>query len=105
MVFDKDFFDLGRVKKGEKRTLQFRFSNKGDEALEIDFISACDCTTLDYPVLPVKPGSHGVIDAIFDSTNESGEKVVDITIVLKHTNPRNGYPVVEEVKYKTFVYE
>ncbi len=99
MLFDKSHFDLGVVKKGEKRELEYHFTNTGTEDLEIDIISACECTTLDYDTAPYAPGAKGVITAVFDSSEKTEDETITITIVLKNTHPGNDYPIVEELTY------
>jgi hypothetical protein len=72
----------------------------------IEHVSACDCTTLDYPRHPIKPGQKDKIQAIFNPKEEElGEKIVDITIILENTDPKTGYPWIEEIKYKAVIIE
>ncbi len=98
--FDKKLVDFGKIKKGEKREHSFTFTNKGDETVEIELCSACECTTLEWTRLPIAPGKTGKIDAIFDSKDKDASETIDITIILKNTDPIMHYPVVEEVKFK-----
>ena len=105
MTFDKSNVDLGEVKKGEKRTLEYQFTNTGTGPIQIEHVSACDCTTLDYPVHEIKPGEGGTITAVFDSSEEKDLKKVDITIILVNTDPRTGYPWVEELFYQARIIE
>jgi len=100
MTFEKKFIDLGEVKKGEKRQTVFKFKNTGNAPLEIDLISACDCTTTDYPRLPVMPGESGEIDVIFDSSEKDESETIDIDIFLKSTDPESGAPIIEMLQYK-----
>jgi len=100
MTFDKTFHEFGKIKKGEKREVTFNFTNTGNAILEIEIVTSCHCTTLDYPIHPIAPNEGGSIHAIFDSSEkEEDTEIIDITIILKNTNPKNGYPIVEEVKY------
>lgn len=99
MIFDKDFHDFGKVKKGEKREVTFNFTNEGDVDLEVELMTSCHCTTLDYSLTPVPPKGTGSIHAIFDSSEKTSSDIIDITIILKNTNPQNGYPIVHEVKF------
>jgi len=100
MTFEKKFVDFGEVKKGEKRQTVFKFTNTGNAPLEIDLISACDCTTTDYPRLPVMPGESGEIDVVFDSTEKDESETIDIDIFLKNTDPESGAPMIEMLQYK-----
>jgi len=99
MQFEAETLDLGPIKKGEKRTFQYTFTNVGKEDIEIDLVSGCDCTTLDWPRLPVKPGEKGTIDVIFDSTEKEDSEPVDIDIYLKNIDPKTGYPMLKILDY------
>lgn len=99
MQFDRRFVDLGKVRKGEKRTFTFKFVNRGDTDLRIDVISACDCTTTDYVKRPYKPGESGIITVTFDSTEKDESETIDVDIFLQNEDPR-GNPIIEMVKYK-----
>jgi peptidoglycan-associated lipoprotein len=84
MKFDKKIVDLGVVKKGDKKEMVFNFMNTGNQPLEIEMVSSCECTTLDWPVGKVfKPGEKGSIAAIFDSSEKEVGETTDIDIVLK----------------------
>ncbi len=100
MKFDRRFHDFGKVKKGESRTTEFEFTNVSKEPLIIDLVSACDCTTTDYPRLPVQPGEKGIIKVVFDSTEKEESEVIDIDIYLRNTDPETGIPLSETLKYK-----
>jgi len=99
MVFDYAEIDFGVIKKGEKREHTFEFTNKGDEALVIELVSACDCTTTEYSTEPVAPGEKGSIKAIFDSGAIEGTNKIDIDIILENEDPKTGYQIVERVSY------
>lgn len=99
MKFDSDTIQVGKIKKGEKRTFEYTFVNTGKEDIEIDLVSGCDCTTLDWPRLPIAPGKTGTIDVIFDSTEKEDSEPVDIDIYLKNINPKTGHPYLKIVNY------
>lgn len=99
MVFEFSEIDFGVVKKGEKREHVFEFVNKGDEALVIEFVSACDCTTTDYPKEAIAPGEKGAIKAVFDSSTMEKGETIDIDIILENEDPTTGYQIVERVSY------
>ena len=95
--FDVMSTNLGRMRQGEKKTYTFNFTNVGKADLEIEMVSACECTTVEWPSRPVKPGQKGQIKMTFDSTNEPGQ--IDKTLDVIH----NGTPPVTELKYKANV--
>lgn len=59
--------DLGELKKGEKREMNFTIKNVGEEELIIEIVTTCHCTELIWPKEPIQPGESGVINAIYDS--------------------------------------
>ncbi len=100
MTFDKTLVDFGKVKKGEKRTATYNFTNTGDEALVIEIATTCHCTTMEYPQnKSIAPGEGGKFDIVFDSSEKDKSEQVDITIVLVNTD-KNGYPLIEELFFK-----
>ncbi len=100
MAFENTFYDLGKMKQGETRDLEYKFWNRGDVDLVIEIATTCHCTQLDYPTTPIAPGQSGIIKAHFDSKEKDREELIDITIILANENPENGYPIVEEVKFR-----
>lgn len=85
--FEKEVYDFGEIKEGEKVSYDFKFKNIGDAPLIISSASAtCGCTVPEYPKDPVAPGAEGVIRVIFNSTGKPGmqNKIVSITA---NTNP------------------
>jgi peptidoglycan-associated lipoprotein len=103
MHFDKREFDLGTVKKGEKRTLKYNFTNKGDTPLSISLISACECTTTNFDDLRGKewqPGESGTIVAVFDSSEKDYGELIDIEIILDQVEPGpDEIPIFEKLYY------
>jgi hypothetical protein len=100
MKFDTELIDLGKVKKGEKKSFKYNFVNTGSEVIEFDIVSGCDCTTTDWPRTPVKQGQKGVIDVTFDSTEKEKSETVDVDIYLMNKDPKTSRPVFRRVKYK-----
>ena len=99
MSFGKKMIDLGKVKKGDKRSFSYTFKNTGNAPLQIDLISACDCTKTDYPRNKVKPGEEGVIKVVFDSTEKEESEVIDIDIFLTNEDAK-GNPMMVTIQYK-----
>lgn len=102
MTFTPKYYDLGVVKKGEIKELLFPFTNTGTENIVIEIASGCTCSKITAPEgKSIPPGGKDVIKVIYDSNLEeelgAHNKVVDI--LLLNTDPKNGYPIVEEVKY------
>jgi len=89
LSFDQKSIELGDVKRGDKETFKYHFTNIGTEAIEIAIVSGCDCTTLDWTRGEIAPGEQGVIDVIFDSTEKEQSETVDVDIYLKNINPKS----------------
>ena len=105
MTFDHTFTDFGKVKKGEKRSHVYKFTNTGDEDLVIELVSGCNCSTLEWPEgKSFEPGESGEIKVTFDSTEEKGDVTKTIDILLEHTDPKTGYQIILELKYRAIVF-
>lgn len=80
--FDKDSYDFGQIKAGEKVAYDFKFTNVGKSPLIIsDAVATCGCTVPEYPKEPVAPGEEAIIHVVFDSAGKQGmqNKVVTLT--------------------------
>ena len=105
LSFETTLIELGKVKRGEVKEFQFDFVNKGKEDVEIEFISSCDCTTLDYPSWPIAPGEKGSIKVIFDSTEKTESETVDIDIDLVNKDPKTDRPIFIRINYSFILVE
>ena len=108
MTFDIKLHDFGTIKTGDKPSITYNFTNTGDIPLNIDIVTGCDCTELDWTRSTVAPGEKGFISAKYNSNKAEEEdhkkaltKFVDI--ILKETHPSNGYPLVESLKFTVFI--
>ena len=99
ITWDKKMVDLGAVKKGEKRTLFFEFTNTSGADLQIDIVDACECTKVDFPRGVIKPGGKGRLDATFDSKEKDASETIGINVIFKQTDA-SGNPRIETVEYK-----
>jgi len=82
IVFERDIFDFGKIKQGEKVQHEFKFKNTGKSPLVISNATAtCGCTVPEPPKEPIKPGAEASIKVIFSSEGKMGmqDKVVTIT--------------------------
>jgi peptidoglycan-associated lipoprotein len=100
MEFKEKFVDFGAVKKGEKREHAYEFTNKGTTDIVISLVSACDCTTVQYPEKPIKPGEKGIVHVVFDSTEKDQPEVIDVDIFLDYTDPVTEMPAIVRLQYK-----
>lgn len=64
----KDSHDFGEVPKGKPVSVEFAFTNTGDEPLLIaDVATSCGCTASDYPKAPIAPGKSSQVKATFNA--------------------------------------
>ena len=98
VTWDKKKQDIGTVKKGEKRTLFFEFTNTSGGDIQIEIVDACECTKVDFPRGIIPAGGKGRLDAIFDSTEKDIAETIGINVVFKNTDPA-GNPRIELVEY------
>lgn len=79
--FSEDIYDFKDIKKGEKVTHVFKFTNIGKRPLVISEVRpSCGCTTPKYTKEPIYPGKKGEITVTFDSSNFEGQVVKIIAI-------------------------
>jgi len=96
--WDKKTQDLGKVKRGEKRTLFFEFTNTSGEEIKIEIVDACECTKVEFPRRPIAPGAKGRLDVTFDSKDKEAAETIGINVVFSNIGP-DGNPRIEVVEY------
>ena len=100
MQFKTRMIDLGTVKKGEKRSGSFYFTNVGDTEMLIDLVDVCSCTSATWPEgKTFQPGESGQIDFVFDSTEKDDSEEMSLNILLRQETPGDEMPIIEEVNY------
>ncbi|MGI4805904.1 MAG: DUF1573 domain-containing protein, partial [Janthinobacterium lividum] len=82
MKFDKEIYDFGKIKAGDKVSYDYTFVNTGKSPLIItDAVASCGCTIPSWPNKPINPGEKNAIKVIFNSEGKSGliDKQITIT--------------------------
>lgn len=87
ITWEKATLELGEVYMGETRDLVYNFTNTGSADLEIELVTACKCTTLDWPRKPIPPGGEGSILVTYDSTNQKLGPLTKTIDVIANTDP------------------
>jgi Protein of unknown function (DUF1573) len=80
--FEKEEYNFGTIKQGDKVEYSFEFVNSGKEALIItEAHGSCGCTVPEWPKQPLKKGEKGTIKVTFNSAGKEGmqDKTVTIT--------------------------
>lgn len=73
LVLSENFYDFGKVKKGETVEHVYEVTNTGKNPLIISQVKpGCGCTAPEYTKEPILPGQKGKITLKFDSTNFDG---------------------------------
>lgn len=66
--FEKEAHDFGKIPQGKPVSVDFKFTNVGEEPLIItDVVPTCGCTTKEYTKTPVKKGESGVVTLTFNA--------------------------------------
>ena len=66
--FDKETHDFGKIVQGKPVSVDFVFTNTGEEPLIISNVeSTCGCTVPKYTTAPVLKGSKGTITVTFNA--------------------------------------
>ncbi|MDF2453344.1 MAG: hypothetical protein K0S26_2848 [Bacteroidota bacterium] len=79
------------MKKGEIVTIEFDFTNAGNQPVIISEAKAeCSCTTVDFPKQPIAPGQSAKIIVKFDtkSVYDRQDRIVEVLSNAKHPNQK-----------------
>jgi len=87
ITWEKQTQDLGTVKRGESRKLEYAFTNTGSADLHIELVTSCKCTSLDWPRQPIPPSGQGVIKVTYDSTGQKLGPLTKTIDVIADTDP------------------
>ncbi|WP_129716591.1 DUF1573 domain-containing protein [Pedobacter sp. SYP-B3415] len=99
ITWERETYDFGTIKQGEKVQHDFKFRNTGKTPLIISNASAsCGCTVPEPPKEPIKPGAEGVIKVVFDSNGKEGVQDKGITITSNANPTMSVVHLVGEVK-------
>ena len=96
IVFEKDVYDFGTIKDGEKVTYSFKFKNEGVAPLLIsDASSSCGCTVPEWPKDPIPVGGKGEITVTFNSSGKKDKQKKPIYITANTWPARKTYAHIE----------
>ncbi|OFY71104.1 MAG: hypothetical protein A3G23_14945 [Bacteroidetes bacterium RIFCSPLOWO2_12_FULL_37_12] len=80
--FDKQEFDFGKIKAGDKVKTEFTLTNAGKSELIIRHTKAsCGCTAGTPQKNNLKPGQSTKVDVTFDSTGKKGKTSNTVTVI------------------------
>ena len=104
--FETPHHDFGTIKLGDTPTYTYVFTNTSGEALELELVSGCECTEIQWPQNKVfQPEEQGSIQIRYDSKLEEGigEHNKTIDVLLKKEDPETGYQIIKEVKFRVVI--
>lgn len=81
LKFEDPKKNFGFVKKGEIVSLEYDFTNEGNEPLLItDAKAECSCTSVEFPKQPIAPGQKQKITVKFDtkSVYDRQDRIVEV---------------------------
>jgi hypothetical protein len=91
---------LDTILRGQKLSLEYHFTNTGNADLDIELVSACKCSELDWPRDLIRPGERGIIRVYYDSTTEPLGKLEKTIDIIANTDP-----IVVEAKFSVTIIE
>ena len=87
ITFAENNIELGQILKGEKMAISYSFTNTGNANLDIELVTACKCTELEWTTRTIGPGEQGIINAIFDTSEIAVGKVEKTIDIIANTDP------------------
>ncbi|MXV15002.1 DUF1573 domain-containing protein [Hufsiella ginkgonis] len=70
--FEKETHDFGKIPQNKPVTVDFKFTNIGDEPLIISAVEPqCGCTVAKFTSTPIKKGGEGVITLTYNAATVS----------------------------------
>lgn len=68
--WQKEVYDFGNIKQGKPVSIEFSFTNAGNEPILVsDVVPSCGCTASDYSKAPILPGKNASIKVTFNANN------------------------------------
>ena len=86
ITFDNAHHNFGDVPQGQLREKIYSFTNTGDGPLDIELVTSCTCTELEWPRKTIYPGERGALLVVFNSAGKEGITKVDVDIIA-NTEP------------------
>lgn len=102
--WDAETLNLGTIKKGQKVSSKFQFTNISQQEVEIDIVSTCECTDAKWTYGKIPPGEKGTISFVFDSSTKEHEEQIDVDVYFLNMNPEDNKPYTTFLSY-TYSFE
>ena len=86
--FEKETHDFGKIPQGKPVSINFKFTNTGEEPLIISNVeSTCGCTVPKYTSTPVLKGQTGIITVTFNAASVQPSFAKAVTIKSNARTP------------------
>lgn len=86
--FEKETHDFGKIPQGKPVSVNFKFTNTGEEPLIISNVeSTCGCTVPKYTSTPVLKGQTGIITVTFNAASVQPSFAKAVTIKSNARTP------------------
>lgn len=86
--FEKETHDFGKIPQGKPVSVDFKFTNTGQEPLIISNVeSTCGCTVPKYTSTPVLKGQTGIITVTFNAASVQPSFAKAVTIKSNARTP------------------
>jgi hypothetical protein len=70
--FETETHDFGKIPQGKPVSVDFKFTNVGEEPLIISNVeTTCGCTTKEYTKTPIKKGGSGTVTVTYNAASPS----------------------------------
>ncbi len=102
LTIEPRILDLGAVTKGEDREMLFTFTNTGNQPVEIELATGCQCSEIIAPTgKEFAPGEQGTIKVIYHTVDEKdfGPQKKTVDLILVQTDAKTGYQLVKQFWY------
>jgi hypothetical protein len=88
LVFKNEVINLGEIAKGKPVSVQFEFTNKGNEPIIIENVStSCGCTVADYPKKPIEKNGKSAISVTYNAATAGAfNKAITVKVANEGTS-------------------
>ena len=68
ILWAKESHDFGEIPQGKPVSIEFTFTNNGDEPILVaDVATSCGCTASDYSKAPIEPGKSSSVKVTYNA--------------------------------------
>ncbi len=99
LKFEAQVFDFGNATTGVQLTHVFKFTNTGEQPLNIESVEVeCDCLSYELNKTILAPGEEGLLTVTLNTTNLKGLTIRKIVINANIENNKKEISIMTEIK-------